>query len=120
MTTPKVFDIYWPDPDVETYQNNRSRCNSTRLGFLDDFGKFYSSDFAHEKPLVVSDEGPGTKRRLTLDPDGNLRVYSLNSRDGIWSISWIAMLQPCIIHGLCGQYGICHYSPTPKCSCPPG
>ncbi|OEL21557.1 putative receptor protein kinase ZmPK1 [Dichanthelium oligosanthes] len=28
--------------------------------------------------------GPGIKRRLTLDPDGNLRIYSLNSSDGSW------------------------------------
>jgi hypothetical protein len=120
---PEVFDIYWPDPDVEIYQNNRSRFNSTRLGSLDNFGSFYSSDFTDHKPLNTSDEGsPGIKRRLTLDPDGNLRVYSLdNSRDnGMWSVSWIAMLQPCKIHGLCGPYGICHYSPKPMCSCPPG
>uniref|UniRef100_A0A0A9GQA1 KPRO n=1 Tax=Arundo donax TaxID=35708 RepID=A0A0A9GQA1_ARUDO len=31
-----------------------------------------------------------------------------------------AMSQPCNIHGLCGPNGICHYSPQPTCSCPPG
>ena len=75
---------------------------------------FFSSDFANQQPLVASDEGVGIKRRLTLDPDGNLRQYSLNDSDGRWSVSWIAVSQPCNIHGLCGPNGICH------CSCPPG
>ena len=75
---------------------------------------FFSSDFVNQQPLVASDEGVGIKRRLTLDPDGNLRQYSLNDSDGRWSVSWIAVSQPCNIHGLCGPNGICH------CSCPPG
>lgn len=33
---------------------------------------------------------------------------------------WLAVSQPCMIHGMCGPYGICHYSPAPACSCPPG
>ncbi|KAM3318250.1 hypothetical protein ACQJBY_035784 [Aegilops geniculata] len=64
--------------------------------------------------------GPGIKRRLTLDPDGNLRLYSLNDLDGSWSVSMAAMSQPCNVHGLCGPNGICHYSPKPTCSCAPG
>ncbi|XP_062223888.1 putative receptor protein kinase ZmPK1 isoform X2 [Phragmites australis] len=64
--------------------------------------------------------GPNIKRRLTLDPDGNLRLYSLNDSDGSWSVSMQAMSQPCNIHGSCGPNGICHYSPQPTCSCPPG
>ncbi|KAF8729000.1 hypothetical protein HU200_018311 [Digitaria exilis] len=102
------------------YQNNRNRYNSTRFGGLDDTGNFFSSDFADQQALVASDQGLGIKRRLTLDPDGNLRLYSLNSSDGRWSVSWIAMSQPCNIHGLCGPNGICRYLPAPTCSCPPG
>ncbi|CAL4914937.1 unnamed protein product [Urochloa decumbens] len=113
-------EIYWPDPDNGEYQNNRNRYNSTRFGGLDDTGNFFSSDFANQQALVASDQGLGIKRRLTLDPDGNLRIYSLNSSDGRWSVSWIAMSQPCNIHGLCGPNGICRYLPAPTCSCPPG
>ncbi|WVZ87867.1 hypothetical protein U9M48_034442, partial [Paspalum notatum var. saurae] len=113
-----VHEIYWPDPDNGEYQNNRNRYNSTRLAGLDDAGRFFSSDFADNQ--VASDEGRGIKRRLTLDPDGNLRLYSLNDSDGSWSVSWIAVSQPCNVHGLCGPNGICHYLPTPTCSCPPG
>lgn len=117
---PDVSDIYWPDPDTPVFQNNRNRYNNTRLGVLDDLGKFVASDFADQQALVASDAGPGIKRRLTLDHDGNLRIYSLNSSNGTWSVSMNAMSQPCKIHGLCGPYGICHYSPRPTCSCPPG
>ncbi|CAL4914965.1 unnamed protein product [Urochloa decumbens] len=115
-----VHEIYWPDPDNGEYQNNRNRFNSTRFGGLDDTGNFFSSDFAKRQALVASDQGLGIKRRLTLDPDGNLRLYSLNSSNGRWSVSWIAMCQPCNIHGLCGPNGICSYLPAPACSCPPG
>ncbi|KAF8729004.1 hypothetical protein HU200_018315 [Digitaria exilis] len=115
-----VHEIYWPDPDNGVYQNNRNKYNSTRLAVLDDTGKFFSSDFANQQPIVASDEGHGIKRRLTLDPDGNLRLYSLNNSDGRWLVSWVAVSQPCNIHGLCGPNGICHYLPTPTCSCPPG
>lgn len=117
---PQVSDIYWPDPDQNIYQDGRNQYNRTRLGMLTDIGVLASSDFADDQALVASDVGPGVKRRLTLDPDGNLRLYSLNDSDGSWSVSMVAMTQPCNIHGLCGPNGICHYSPRPTCSCPPG
>uniref|UniRef100_A0ACD5WRN3 Uncharacterized protein n=1 Tax=Avena sativa TaxID=4498 RepID=A0ACD5WRN3_AVESA len=117
---PEVSDIYWPDPDQTLYQDNRNQYNNTRLGMLDSNGSFGSSDFADGQPLVASDAGPGIKRRLTLDPDGNLRLYSLNESDGSWMVSMVAMSQPCNVHGVCGPNGICHYSPKPACSCAPG
>ncbi|XP_037444467.1 putative receptor protein kinase ZmPK1 isoform X2 [Triticum dicoccoides] len=117
---PQVSDIYWPDPDHSPFQNNRNQYNNTRLGILEIDGSFGSSDFADGRLLVASDAGPGIKRRLTLDPDGNLRLYSLNDSDGSWSVSMVAMSQPCNIHGICGPNGICHYSPKPTCSCAPG
>jgi len=118
---PDVSDIYWPNPDNSVYENNRSRYNSTRLGSLGSNGVLASSDFADGILLKASDAAaPGTKRRLTLDPDGNLRMYSLSDPDRVWSVSMVAISQPCTIHGLCGENGICHYSPKPTCSCPPG
>ncbi|KAF2906506.1 hypothetical protein DAI22_12g022900 [Oryza sativa Japonica Group] len=115
-----VSGVYWPDPDYLYYENNRNLYNSTRIGSLDDYGEFFSSDLAKHQARVASDRSLGIKRRLTLDYDGNLRLYSLNNSDGTWTISWIAQPQTCMTHGLCGPYGICHYSPTPRCSCPPG
>ncbi|CAL4914968.1 unnamed protein product [Urochloa decumbens] len=117
-----VHDIYWPDPaNEDKYQNKRNAHNSTVLGgLLHETGNFFLSDFANQEALAACDQGLGIRRRLTLDPDGNLRLYSLNSADGMWSVSWVAVSQPCNIHGLCGSNGICHYTPAPTCSCPPG
>ncbi|KAK3135823.1 hypothetical protein QOZ80_5BG0423830 [Eleusine coracana subsp. coracana] len=115
-----VSGVYWPDPDYQYYENNRNLYNSTRVAMLDDFGEFFSSDFAKNNVLAADDRAVGIKRRLTLDYDGNLRLYSLNNSEGTWRVSWVAEAQPCMIHGLCGPYGICHYSPIPICSCPPG
>jgi hypothetical protein len=115
-----VTSVYWPDPDFQYYENSRNLYNSTRIASLGDSGEIFSSDFANSHVLAASDRGTGIQRRLKLDQDGNLRLYSLNNSDRTWSVSWIAESQPCKTHGLCGPYGICHYSPTPVCSCPPG
>ncbi|KAJ1684869.1 hypothetical protein LUZ63_016259 [Rhynchospora breviuscula] len=110
--------IYWPPPSSSPWSYNRWTSNSTRYGVLDDQGffklsdnlTFYASDFA----------AVGIKRRLTLDNDGNLRLYSLAEGNGSWSVSWQAISKLCQVHGLCGKSGICVYSPKPSCSCPPG
>ncbi|GLJ05033.1 hypothetical protein SUGI_0009790 [Cryptomeria japonica] len=49
-----------------------------------------------------------------------MRLYSLNLPNPSWKISWIARLRRCSIHGLCGPYGMCTYTPEPICVCPPG
>ncbi|CAL9085223.1 unnamed protein product [Musa textilis] len=114
---PEISSIYWPNPDRTLYQNGRSNYNSTRIAFLDEKGKFHSSDGFKS---LASDLGVGIRRRLTMDYDGNLRLYSLNESTGTWSITWEALSQICNVHGLCGRNGICEYSPGIRCSCPPG
>ncbi|KAF3322081.1 putative receptor protein kinase ZmPK1 [Carex littledalei] len=110
--------IYWPQPGTNSWSNSRWSSNSTRYGILDDHGYFKSSD---NLTFYASDfKEEGIKRRLTLDYDGNLRLYSLDERNGSWSVSWQAFSQQCLVHGLCGKSGICVYSPKPSCSCPPG
>jgi hypothetical protein len=84
---------------------------------LDSFGSFLSSDGYNVK---ASDYGEGPKRRLTLDFDGNLRLYSLVEETGIWNIVWIAIPDQCAVHGFCGINGLCIYTPVPSCTCPPG
>ncbi|KAK7292969.1 hypothetical protein RJT34_15828 [Clitoria ternatea] len=62
-------------------------------------------------------------RRLKLDCDGNVRVYGRNGVLGKWYISWEAMTNGCLVHGICGANSICAYHPTRggrKCSCLPG
>ncbi|CAA6664472.1 unnamed protein product [Spirodela intermedia] len=58
----------------DLYQG-RTNFNSSRVAILDDKGFFLSSDHLN---FSSSDYGPGPSRRLTLDHDGLLRLYSLN------------------------------------------
>ncbi|KAJ6362962.1 hypothetical protein OIU78_003201 [Salix suchowensis] len=81
-------------------------------------GHFVSSD---QFQFIASDMGMSRiERRLTMDYDGNLRLYSLNNDTGLWVTSWEALSQLCNVHGVCGRYAICVNTPEPKCSCPPG
>ncbi|XP_057971043.1 putative receptor protein kinase ZmPK1 isoform X2 [Malania oleifera] len=113
---PDISSLYWPNPDNSVFQNGRTNYNSSRIAFLDDMGLFSSSD---KLQFRAADFGFGVKRRLTMDYDGNLRLYTLNST-GMWVVSWVALDEQCKVHGLCGRNAICVYTPEPKCSCPPG
>uniref|UniRef100_A0A0D9V3Y5 non-specific serine/threonine protein kinase n=1 Tax=Leersia perrieri TaxID=77586 RepID=A0A0D9V3Y5_9ORYZ len=114
---PEVSSIYWPSPDYNVFDIGRTRYNSSRNAVLDTEGHFLSSD---QLNIKASDWGPGIKRRLTLDYDGNLRMYSLNVSDGSWTVSWQTIAKLCDVHGLCGENGICQFLPRFKCFCPPG
>ncbi|KAF8675765.1 hypothetical protein HU200_047250 [Digitaria exilis] len=112
-----ISSIYWPSAEYTVFQNKRTNYNSSRIAVLDAEGFFRSSDLLKVKS---SDWGTVTKRRLTIDYDGNLRMYSLNTSSGSWIVSWEAIAKMCDVHGLCGQNGICEYWPSLRCSCPPG
>lgn len=114
---PDISSVYWPNVDFDAFGNGRTNFNSTRIAMLDEMGWFLSSDWLN---FNGSDSGFGIRRRLTMDYDGNLRLYSLNIVSGLWTITWEAVRQLCSVHGLCGRNGICVYTPEPKCSCPPG
>lgn len=114
---PEISSIYWPNPDFDFYRNGRTNYNSSRIGVLDEMGRFLSSD---RLQFNTTDMGFGVKRRLTIDYDGNLRIYSLINATGLWIISWQAVDEPCTVRGLCGRNGICVYNREVKCSCPPG
>ncbi|KAG1339254.1 putative receptor protein kinase ZmPK1 [Cocos nucifera] len=114
---PEVSSIYWPNPDYDVFANDRTIYNSSRYAVLDEMGNFFSSD---QLAFSASDMGSGNLRRLTLDYDGNLRLYSLNESKRTWSVTWEALPQLCRIHGLCGRNGICTYMRSNVvCSCPP-
>ena len=114
--TPEISSIYWPTPSLGVFQNGRNPYNASRIAVLDETGRFTSSD---RFSFIPSDDvGRNTSRRLTLDPDGNLRQYRLSG--GSWLVSWEAMPQLCNVHGQCGQNGICAYMPSAKCFCLPG
>nr|TKR66576.1 hypothetical protein D5086_0000310520 [Populus alba] len=115
---PDISSIYWPNPDFDVFGNGRTNYNSSRTAVFDEMGHFISSDH-----LQFSAPDTGLlriKRRLTMDHDGNLRLYSLNNETGLWVISWQALSQLCNVHGIWGINSICVNTPDPKCSCPPG
>jgi hypothetical protein len=114
---PEISSIYWPNPDNDPFKNGRTTYNSSRIGVLDDNGLFLSSD---NLGVNASDLGPGVKRRMTIEQDGNVRIYSMNPSTGGWTVTWAAMAQPCYVHGLCGKNAICEYQPSLRCSCAPG
>ncbi|KAL5991703.1 hypothetical protein ACLOJK_012613 [Asimina triloba] len=114
---PEISSLYWPNPDYDVFGNGRTNYNGSRYAVLDGMGRFRSSD---KFEFYASDYGLGIRRRMTLDYDGNLRLYSLNESTRLWSVSWVALSQQCNVHGLCGRNGICSYTPVRTCSCPPG
>ncbi|XP_062004105.1 putative receptor protein kinase ZmPK1 [Rosa rugosa] len=114
---PLLSSVYWPKMDTSVFISGRSPYNSSRVAVLDKRGEFVSSD---NLKFNASDYGVGPKRRLTLDYDGLLRLYSLNESAGLWQVSWLPEIDFCRVHGLCGEYGICTYKPEPTCTCPHG
>ncbi|XP_030521371.2 putative receptor protein kinase ZmPK1 [Rhodamnia argentea] len=114
---PDISSLYWPSPYLDVFQNGRTNYNSSRIAVLDETGHFQSSD---QFQFNASDRGWGIKRRLTMDPDGNLRLYSLDKQKGSWVVTWQALALLCEVHGICGRNGICVSTPEPKCTCPPG
>ena len=114
---PEITSTYWPDRDIGVFGSGRTNYNTSRIGVLDDTGVFLSSD---KLRVEASDLGAaGVKRRLTIEQDGNVRMYSLDAAGG-WTVTWAAMKQPCSVHGLCGKNGVCEYQPSLRCSCAPG
>uniref|UniRef100_A0A0E0DXL5 Receptor-like serine/threonine-protein kinase n=1 Tax=Oryza meridionalis TaxID=40149 RepID=A0A0E0DXL5_9ORYZ len=112
---PDTASIYWPNPSVYLpWKNGRTTYDSRRYGVLNQTGHFVSSDLFK---FEASDLGDHVMRRLTLDYDGNLRLYSLNETSGNWSVSWMAFSRVCQMHGVCGINSVCNYTPRLHCSC---
>ncbi|PQM35380.1 hypothetical protein Pyn_31930 [Prunus yedoensis var. nudiflora] len=104
---PQFSSAYWPMPGVNVFDFGRKPYNSSRVAILDGVREFISSD-----GLVfnASDYGFGPKRRLTLDYDGMLRLYSLDESTGLWEVSWLPdAVGVCLVHGSCGEYSLCTY-----------
>ncbi|EFJ34500.1 hypothetical protein SELMODRAFT_405893 [Selaginella moellendorffii] len=83
---------------------------------LDRAGSMSSQDYA------LDYDDANVLRRLTLDDDSNLRIYSFGpkNKSGSWSIVWQAVMHECDVFGTCGPFALCTYRPTKTCSCPPG
>ncbi|KAH9295820.1 hypothetical protein KI387_039408, partial [Taxus chinensis] len=85
----KVASRYWPPPWMDNFAAGRSSYNSSRFAILDEAGEFSSSD---KFSMTAWDSGRGVyKRRLTMDIDGNVRLYSLDAQNQSWTVSGIAI-----------------------------
>ncbi|GKC85435.1 S-locus glycoprotein domain-containing protein [Tanacetum coccineum] len=108
----EITSIYLPSPWLLAWQAGRSIYNSSKIAMLDSIGQFSSSD---QFSFNTTDYGDTLQRILTLDVDGNIRVYSLNKKR--WIVSWQAISKPCAIPGNCGPNGLCTYSSELGRSC---
>ncbi|KAF8024654.1 hypothetical protein BT93_F1738 [Corymbia citriodora subsp. variegata] len=115
---PKIKSVYWPDPWLNSWEAGRTTYNDSRVAVLDHYGNFISSD---NLTFLTADYGAKIQRRLTVDHDGNLRVYS-RPDGGEWTVSWQANPDPCTAHGICGPNSLCTYHPSEgrSCICAPG
>ncbi|KAI6688049.1 hypothetical protein NL676_024877 [Syzygium grande] len=118
---PSISGVYWPFPWAQSSQLGRFLYNSSRIAVLDPLGSFQSSD---NYSLYTSDYGVAAmQRRMTLDFDGNLRVYSREPGSTVWAVTGEAISGiPCFIHGACGNNSLCSYDHAKgrSCSCVPG
>ncbi|KAG9155962.1 hypothetical protein Leryth_012042 [Lithospermum erythrorhizon] len=90
------------------------------LQSLDVNGKVTQEDGAS---FITSDYGDQKLRRLTLDEDDDLRIYSYDQQGEKWGVVWTAVVELCKIHGQCGESSICKYdarNASTSCLCPPG
>ena len=116
---PEVSSIYWPEPWLVSWVAGRSTYNNSRIAVLNSLGNFSSSD---DFTFLSNDYGAMLHRRLTLDYDGNIRLYSREKERQTWVVSWQANQKPCRINGVCGANSLCKYvvGSGRKCSCLPG
>ncbi|KAG5532014.1 hypothetical protein RHGRI_026588 [Rhododendron griersonianum] len=118
------FDF--PTDTVVATQNTNGTAVSLRNGNFEFVNwthlVFNGSDRSYWRTLLTSDFGAKRSRRLTLDDDGNLRIYSYDPDLGQWEIVWEAVQELCTIHGTCGPNSICITDGVnkPTCDCPPG
>lgn len=115
----EVSSVYWPSAWKHPAEANRTMYNSSKIAVLDSYGYFTSTD---NLKFRTSDFGSRVWRRLILEPDGNIRVYSLDEKRKVWEVTWQAISRPCHVHGICGLNSLCTYSQKSgrKCKCLPG
>ncbi|XP_024525948.1 G-type lectin S-receptor-like serine/threonine-protein kinase At1g34300 [Selaginella moellendorffii] len=114
---------YWDVQRSPTSSNNASTLvmNSTGiLTFTDGQGPWYINREQNSYFYVLDFGTPKVARRLTLERNGTLRVYSLTQDNSSWNIVWQALTADCKVFGMCGPFGICTYRPGLVCTCPPG
>ncbi|EEE52706.1 hypothetical protein OsJ_35112 [Oryza sativa Japonica Group] len=95
--------IYWPNPYYSYWPTNRTSTTIHPGSFL-----------RRLRPFLVQRQCDLRRRR----PRRGRRPW--DEMAGTWSVSWMAFVNPCVIHGVCGANAVCLYSPAPVCVCVPG
>ncbi|KAI5678093.1 hypothetical protein M9H77_09043 [Catharanthus roseus] len=103
------------------FPNNNYWNSDSAFVNLDENGRILKENGAS---LISSDFGDKKLRRLTLDEDGNLILYSFDPSLSQWRVVWQAVYNWCRILGKCGTNSICTYEKNQDssitCICPPG
>ncbi|XBH76994.1 hypothetical protein VPH35_103541 [Triticum aestivum] len=125
-----LYPVSTPNDPASSYWNT----GTFDLGFtlilrLDTSGLLYlvNNDGSFTKNLTRSralKAGEQAYYRLTLDPDGVLRLYRHTSMSGgatnTTTVIWSALTDRCV-HGVCGHNSYCVLDQDrPSCLCPPG
>ncbi|KQJ99699.1 PAN domain-containing protein At5g03700 [Brachypodium distachyon] len=55
-------------------------------------------------------------RRMTLEPDGNLRAYYWDGSGSRWALDYTAITDSCELPTTCGAYSVC-VPPSGRCAC---
>ena len=114
-----IFSLFFNCPDVCSVYWSWLVFNNSRIGVLNSLGNFTLSD---DFTFKSADYGVVLHKRLTLDYDGNNRLYSWEEKGRTWVVSWQAIQRPYWIDGACGANSLCSYviGSGRKCFCPPG
>ncbi|XP_027361005.1 G-type lectin S-receptor-like serine/threonine-protein kinase At1g34300 [Abrus precatorius] len=93
----------------------------SRLLSMDDQGKM-SMDGSS---FLTSDYGDPRLRKVVIDDDGNLRIYSFYpEQNNQWVEVWKGVWEMCIIKGKCGPNAVCvpreDLNTSTNCVCPSG
>ncbi|KAK1419793.1 hypothetical protein QVD17_29131 [Tagetes erecta] len=102
------------DSISEYYSSNNAFLSLNELGMI---------QLENGATFITSDYGDRLFRRLKLDDNGNLKIYSFDNELRQWNIVWQAVPELCTIKGTCGPNFVCIYGDTydtTVCDCPPG
>ena len=102
-----IFSLFFNCPVVCSVYWSWLVFNNSRIGVLNSLGNFNSPD---DFTFMSADYGVVLHRRLTLDYEGNIRLYSWEEKGQTRVVSWQAIQRPCLIDGACGANSLWSWS----------
>ncbi|KAH8522985.1 hypothetical protein H0E87_003594 [Populus deltoides] len=102
--------LVWEN-NVTYWSNHVNLLGRVKEAILDGNGLLGLIDTSNKTVWSISskdfDEPSPTLRRLKMDSDGNLRIYSWNHVLHEWKVGWQAVENQCDVFGSCGLYSLC-------------